>query len=96
MKKKIFFSKKNIFFGKKQRKILTKKKYPYVLNFDEKNRDLKIVGGGGKRLFPPPLEKISLHLLFLVKNKKKFFFKDFKGILKNVARAIFDKTFCLF
>ena len=69
----------------------------YVSNFDEKNRDLKILGGGGKTpVSPPPLEKISLQLLFLVKNKNNFFFKDFKGILKNVAQAIFDKAFCLF
>jgi hypothetical protein len=50
----------------------SKQHYFYVLNFGEKNRDSKILGGG-KRLFPPPLEKISLQLPFLAKNKKIFF-----------------------
>ena len=45
-----------------------------VLNFGEKNRDSKILGGG-KRLFFPPLEKISLQLPFLAKNKIFFFFQ---------------------
>ena len=45
-----------------------------VLNFDEKNRDLKIPGGGNACFPPPPLlEKISLQVLFLVKNKFFFF-----------------------
>ena len=46
----------------------------FVLNFVEKNRDSKILGGNNA-----PLENISLQLPFFVKNQKQmFFFKDFK------------------
>ena len=52
-----------------------KKNYSqYVLNFGEKNRDSKILGGEKTPVFPP-LEKISLQLPFLAKNKNLFFFQ---------------------
>ena len=59
-----------------------------VLNFLKKNRDSKILGGDACS----PLGKISLQLLFFVKNQKKNF-QNLKGILKNVSRPIFDKVF---
>ena len=40
--------------------------------------------------------KLSLQLLFFVQNQKKFFFKNFKGILKNKPQPIFDKVFLRF
>jgi len=62
-----------------------------VLNFVEKNRDSKILGGGTP-VSPPPRKNILTASIFCQKSKI-FFFKNFIGILKNVARVIFDKVF---
>ena len=35
-----------------------------VLNFDEKNRDLKILGGGKTPVFPPPRKNILTAFIF--------------------------------
>ena len=87
---KVFDTQKNIFFQDTFSEKKFEKFSALVLNFVEKNRDSKILG----RNVCSSLEKTSLQLLLLVQNKKHFFFKDFKVILKNVARAIFDKAFC--